>query len=141
VVAWASLEVDVKFWVPGPLPGMNEIVEAAKGNGGKGYGYATMKKTWTEKVAWHARAAQLHRKPMVRVRLEFLWTEARNANGVQRDPDNIEAGQKFIWDGLKHAGVIPNDTRKENAGTKHDHAVGVMAGVEVTIIDASKGAS
>jgi Holliday junction resolvase RusA-like endonuclease len=116
---------------------MNEIVAAAKGSAGKGYAYAAMKKAWTEKIAWCARAAGLHRHPLERIRVEFNWIDPRNANGAQRDPDNIEAGQKFVWDGLKLAGVIPNDTRKQNAGTKHHHDVGPLAGVEVTIIDAS----
>ena len=127
----------MKFWVPGQLPGMNEIIAAAKGNGGKGYGYAAMKKAWTEKVAWHARSAQLHRHPLSRIKLEFVWIEPKNTNGAARDPDNIEAGQKFIWDGLKLAGVIKDDKRAQNAGTTHDHTVGALAGVEVTIIDAS----
>lgn len=128
----------MKFWVPGPLPGQNEIVAAAKGSSGKGYAYAAMKKSWTDKVAWCARAARLHQHPLTRVRIEFNWIEPRSANGAQRDPDNIEAGQKFIWDGLVVAGVIPNDTRKQNAGTKHSHTVGPLSGVEVTIIDASQ---
>lgn len=130
----------MKFWVPGPLPGQNEIVAAAKGSAGKGYAYAAMKKAWTDKVAWCARAAKLHQRPFTRVRLEFNWIEPKNANGAQRDPDNIEAGQKFVWDGLVVAGVLPNDTRKQNAGTSHSHVVGALSGVEVTIIDASQEA-
>lgn len=35
---------------------------------------------------------------------------------MRRDPDNIAAAVKFIWDGLVEAGVIPNDGWKENGG-------------------------
>jgi hypothetical protein len=127
-----------RFWVPGPLPGMNEIIDAAKGFGGRGVGYSKLKKEWTEKVCWHAKAA--HVPKFERVRLEFLWIEPVRSNGAERDPDNVEAGQKFIWDGLKLAKVIPDDKRKQNAGTKHDHEKGALAGVEVTIIDATEPA-
>jgi len=123
----------MKFWVPGPLPGMNEIVAAAKGCGGKGYGYSTLKKAWTEKVALHALAARIPKGKFTRVRLHFTWVERDGA----RDPDNVEAGQKFVWDGLVQAKVLPNDRRANNAGTTHTHRIGVPSGVEVEIEDAS----
>ncbi len=122
-----------RFWVPGPLPGLNEIVDAAKGCGGKGYGYAAMKRAWTEKVMLHALAAKVP-KGLRRVRLSMTWHEPANSNGVSRDPDNIEAGQKFVWDGLVKAKIIPNDKRANNAGTTHAHAIGPVPGVEVTVV-------
>lgn len=127
----------LKFWVPGQLPGMNEIVDAAKGNGGKGYGYAKMKKSWTEKVALHALAAHLPKDKLKRVRLHMNWFEPMHANGNSRDPDNIEAGQKFIWDGLVAARILPNDKRANNAGSTHVHSLGPVPGVEVIITEAS----
>lgn len=125
----------MKFWVPGPLPGMNEIVDAAKGCGGKGYAYAKMKEKWTNVVAMHALAAHLPKNKLTRIRMECRWVEPRNANGVARDPDNIEAGQKFLWDGLVLAKVLPNDKRANNAGSLHQHEAGALPGVEVTIVE------
>lgn len=124
-----------RFWVPGQLPGTNEIVDAAKGCVGKGYGYAKMKAAWTDKVKMHALAARVP-KGLRRVRLECTWIEPVNGNGANRDPDNIEAGQKFLWDGLVKAKILPNDKRANNAGSSHTHQVGPVPGVEVTVIPA-----
>ncbi len=126
----------MKLWIPGPLPGMNEIVEAAKGYGGKGLGYSKLKRAWTETVAWRAKAAGLHRTPMACVHLDCHWIEAKNKNGATRDPDNIEAGVKFCLDGLKVAGVIPDDKMANIASIHHTHAMGPLAGVEVTVTPA-----
>lgn len=124
----------MKFWVPGPLPGLNEIVDAAKGCGGKGYGYAKMKEKWTNDVALHVLAAHVPKGKITRVKLHMHWFEKKHTNGTERDPDNIEAGQKFIWDGLVHAKVLPNDKRANNAGTTHECTYNApVAGVEVTI--------
>jgi Holliday junction resolvase RusA-like endonuclease len=128
----------MKFWIPGPLPGMNEIIAAAKA-GGRGAVYAKMKREWTQNVAWHVKAAGIRAK-LKRVRLHFHWIEPRNRNGAQRDPDNIESGgQKFVWDGLVLAGVISNDKREQNAGTTHRHSLGAIAGVEVEIEEVTDG--
>jgi hypothetical protein len=128
-------EPSFRFWVPGPLPGMNEIVKAAKGAGGKGYGYAKLKSMWTETVAMHALAASIPKGKLSRVRLSMRWIEKRGEHGSERDPDNIEAGQKFLWDGLVRAKILPNDRRVNNAGSSHAHAFGPVAGVEGTIVD------
>lgn len=90
-----------ELWVPGPLPGLNEIVAAAKGFGGRGYGYAKLKREWTDVVALLARRLQ----PMTAAHLRFTWVEPRR----QRNPDNIAAGKKFVIDGLVKAGVLPED--------------------------------
>lgn len=128
--------MNLHFWVPGPLPSLNDIVDAAKGCAGRGYGYAKMKKAWTEKVALHALSARIPKGRFKRVRLELLWIEKPQERAVNsRDPDNVEAGQKFVWDGLVHAGILPNDRRTNNAGSTHQHGTGPVAGVEVTIID------
>lgn len=122
---------DCRFWVPGPLPGLNEIIKAAKGYGGKGLGYSLLKQQWTLAVAAHARRANLPKYE--RIKLACRWIERKR----NRDIDNIEAGVKFIADGLKAAGVIPNDGQKHFVGTEHTHEVGIVPGVEVTVIDAS----
>ncbi len=122
----------MRFWVPGPLPAQNEMIAAAKGYGGRGIGYSKVKRSWTATVAWCAKAAHLPK--LARVRCEFEWV----SKDKRHDPDNVEAAQKFVWDGLKQAGVIENDGWDQNAGSEHHHSVGPKPGVWVTIIDASE---
>jgi len=98
----------MKFEIPGRLPGLNEIIDAAKDHFGA---YARMKDEHTTMVAWLAKKLPRYK----RVNITITWYEP---NG-KRDPDNIMAGQKFILDGLVMAGVIPNDTRKHINSIKH----------------------
>lgn len=98
---------ELTFFVPGPLAGLNEIIDAAKSGHGKGNAYARLKKAETEKVAWCARAARL--PTLTGARFRFLWWEAKR----NRDKDNVAAGRKFILDGLVEAGVLPNDGWQE----------------------------
>jgi hypothetical protein len=128
-----------RFWVNGPLPGLNEIIAAAKGCGGQGLAYSRMKEQWTGTIYFAARAALVPRLARVRLRLDWVHVDKRH------DPDNQEAGQKFVWDGLKgppaqcKAGtsVLANDGWDQNAGTEHHHEVGPRAGVWVTVEEVS----
>jgi hypothetical protein len=110
---------------------MNEIVKAAKGSGGKGYEYAKMKKRWTENICWLAKAAQVPKTTTYR--LGLLWVEPIHANGSERDRDNIEAGVKFINDGLKLAKIIPDDKPANYLGSEHKHERAAKPGVWVTV--------
>lgn len=102
--------MSAKLWIPGPLPGMNEIVEAAKGGGGTGSRYVKLKRQWTETVWAWAKNARL--QPIRgQVCLAFEWREPDQ----RRDPDNIAAAKKFINDGLVMAGVIEGDRWKNVA--------------------------
>lgn len=92
-----------KLWVPGPLPGMNEVIDAAKA-GGRGFVYAALKKQWTDAVALLAKAAKLTPVSEGQV-LSFEWREKYQI----RDPDNIASAKKFVLDGLVVAGVLPGD--------------------------------
>lgn len=125
-----------KFWVPGQLPGLNEIIDAAKGCGGRGYGYSKLKKQWTQNIAWLAKAARVPK--FTTIRLELTWVEPIHSNGAERDRDNIEAGVKFINDGLKEAKVIPDDKPENYTGSTHHHEKAAKPGVWVTVIDASE---
>ena len=98
----------MKIVIPGEMPGMNEIIDAAKKGRGKYQPYADMKKENTNLVTWVAK--KIPRKK--RVFLEITWI----TKDKRRDPDNIAAAVKFIWDGLVSAGVIPNDGWNENGG-------------------------
>lgn len=95
-----------KLIIPGCLPGLNEIIYAARGNR---YASAAQKKEYTEMIAWMAKAARLPQ--MNRIQVTFYWYEPNR----MRDKDNIMGGQKFILDGLVKAGIIKNDGWKQIA--------------------------
>ena len=121
------------FWIPGKLPSLNELIGAAKGFGGAGYGYAKLKRQWTDACALRIRAAGVP-KGFVRVNLAFRWVEPNR----KRDLDNIAAGgRKLITDSLVHAGVLPNDGWAQIAGFSDSFEVGPKPGVEVTITEVS----
>lgn len=118
------------FWVSGPLPGMNEIIAAAKGFKGRGFGYAKMKREWTDAVQMLATVARL---PAVkRARFTFRWVEKDR----RRNPDNVASAKKLILDGLVKARVLANDGWSEVAGWTDTFEVGAKPGVEVTLIEA-----
>jgi hypothetical protein len=117
-----------RLFIPGHLPGMNEVVEAAKGAGGRGARYATMKRQWTELVWALAKSARL--RPVKRARLAFLWIE----RDKRRDLDNIAAAKKFVNDGLVNAGILSGDGWAGVVGFSDEFAVDPgRHGVEVTI--------
>lgn len=93
------------LWIPGPLPGLNALLAAAKGSGGRGAAYARLKREWTETV-WARAKEQLVPAFPARVVLEFTWHERDR----RRDPDNVAAGgRKLVLDGLVLAGVLRGD--------------------------------
>lgn len=122
-----------RLWIPGPLPGLNELIGAAKGFGGKGIGYAKLKESWTTAVWAHAKNARLAR--VERVKLQFLWVEKNR----KRDPDNVAAGgRKLVLDGLVKAGVLPGDGWEHVAGWVDAFEANKSApGVWITIVDVS----
>jgi Holliday junction resolvase RusA-like endonuclease len=121
----------VKLEIPGRLPGLNEIIDAAKQGKGKYQPYAMMKEHYTTMIAWLAKKLPKYEK----VGLLITWHEPDR----RRDPDNITAGQKFILDGMVAAGTIPNDSQKHIKGIVHRFRVDRKAPrVEVEIIDTEK---
>jgi len=123
----------MKFEIPGRLPGLNEIIDAAKQGKGKYQPYAMMKEHYTTMIGWLAKKLPNFEK----VALIITWYEPDR----RRDPDNIMAGQKFILDALVHAGVIPNDSQKYVRGIVHRFKVDRKnPRVEVEIVDIEKQA-
>ena len=121
----------MKFDIEGRLPGLNEMIEAAKSHYGA---YAKMKQTYTDMVAWLAKKLPRFEK----VALVITWYEPDH----RRDPDNIMAGQKFILDGLVAAGTIPNDSQRHIKGIVHRFRVDKEnPRVEVEIVDIEKCAN
>ena len=101
------LEINVR------LPGLNEIVGAGRRNR---YGAAKQKKEFTSLVATLARGVKIpsHGEQYSdRIYWLFVWREPNK----RRDPDNVAAGAKFIFDGLQAAGAMEND------GWKQVHAI------------------
>ena len=99
-----------KFEIPGRLPGMNEIVNAARHNRFAG---AKQKRDETERCALWAMPLKPFNEP---VRLSIRWIEPN----MRRDVDNISGGIKFILDGLVTAGKLPDDSRKWVKGIAHE---------------------
>jgi len=117
--------------IPGRLPGLNDIIDAARRSR---YESAAMKKENTDMVAWIAKAARLPR--MERVDLVITWHEPNR----KRDKDNIMAGQKFIWDGLVEARVLPNDGWNQIGDITHRFDVDrINPRVEVEITEIGEG--
>lgn len=118
----------VYLWVPGAFPGMNEITKAAKSGRGKGNGYSRMKSACDLRVKIAARG-----KPTIgRSRFAFTWHEAQR----RRDPDNVAAGAKFIFDGLVKAGVLRGDGWNQVISILHEFRVTPdRAGVELLIME------
>lgn len=100
-----------KLIIPGRLPALNDITDAARRNK---FAAAQMKKEYTEMCGWYARAARLPK--MKRINVSVAWYEPNR----KRDKDNIHAGIKFILDGLVQAGVIDNDGWKQIGKISHD---------------------
>lgn len=122
---WPIMRHDVTFnenfsvRIDKKLPGMNEIIAAAK----KGFGglvYARMKRDCT-KVIVDAVKLVSHPLGCSKIYVVFNWCVANR----RRDPDNIAAAVKFIFDAFVIAGVIKNDSQRyvigwDNLFTKVD---------------------
>ena len=100
---------------PGRLPGLNEIIAAAKRGKGKYQPYAIMKDRYTSEIGWLAKKLPAYN----RVDITITWYEPDR----RRDPDNITAGQKFILDGLVAGGVIKDDSQRYVNSISHQFEV------------------
>ena len=110
------------FFVPGPLPGANDIIRKHH------MVYSQLKKTWGGRVQFEIVLAGI--LPVSYCEIEFVWHEKHD----RRDDDNIMFGQKFVLDALKHAGIIPDDRRKFVKRLIHSVVVYPPGpGVQVTI--------
>ena len=101
--------------IPGRLPGLNEIIAAAKAGKGKYQPYSIMKSEWTHTIAWLAKKLPAYN----RVDIIITWYEPDR----RRDPDNITGGTKFILDSLVVAGAIKDDSQRYINSIKHQWGV------------------
>ena len=76
---------------------------------GKWSAYADMKRTYGQIIACYLDDLKpVHSK----VWIEFVWCE----KDKRRDPDNIAAGKKFIFDALVKKGILEDDRQKNISG-------------------------
>lgn len=117
------------FTIPGRLPGLNEVVDAARTHWSKG---ALHKKQFTDLCGWYVRAARV---PVFKtpVEVHIAWFEANK----KRDLDNVQAGAKFILDALVATERIENDGPQYVRLVRHEVKVDpVNPRIEVTIKEA-----
>lgn len=99
-----SMQLMGRFEIKEKFPGMNDMIAAAKRHWGM---YAKMKETFTELVSKAAIAGRVN--DITNQTIVILdWHEPKNG---RRDPDNVFAAKKFIFDGLARAGVLPDDNK------------------------------
>jgi len=105
------------FFIPGRLPGMNEIINEARGNK---YASAKQKKIYTNRVADCFMLTFKRFKPVGKSWITFTWVE----KDKRRDPGNVRCAEKFITDGLVTAGLLKNDGWNQIAGFTDTWEVG-----------------
>ena len=126
-----------KFFIEGPLPGLNEIIDICRRSPKKANDH---KKRWEIDIQWQIKIAKI--KPVKQATFEFIWFE----KDKRRDKDNIAAGgRKYILDALVKMGILAGDgwehvinwtdhffdVREHNHGTKN-------GGVMVVIHDSDE---
>jgi len=95
-----------KITIPGTLPGLNEYVNAERGNR---YQAAKLKRQTEDMIVmciWEQMPGVEISEP---VHIEYHWYEPNR----RRDKDNIAFAKKFIQDALVKAGVLGNDAWQE----------------------------
>ena len=108
----------IEIWIPGRLPGENEIIKAAKRSGkGTSNQYTKLKKDWSNYVADIVKACDL--EPAESIFVYFEWVD----QDQRRDKDNIAAAKKFVFDGMVKAGFIENDGWKQVIGWRESFSV------------------
>lgn len=89
--------------IPGPLPGLNDYIDANRTNRNKG---ASLKRSAQNIVILCAKKQLRGFRPKGPVWMTYTWYERDR----RRDKSNICAfGRKVIEDGLVKAGVLKND--------------------------------
>lgn len=116
------------FFIAGRLPGMNEIIKAAKSGRGKVNAYARQKAEFTAVCANAAIRSGI--RPVDCCDVKLRWHEPAR----RRDPDNLCAATKFVLDGLVSACVLRNDGWDDVLSLSHSWLVtDGVSGVMVTI--------
>lgn len=103
----------MKLVIKGEYPTLNEIIKASKSHY---MAYANQKKDFTALTMIYTKKA-----PKIKGLNDytFVWYRREKRN----DPDNITAGQKYIFDGLVKGGLIENDGWKQVHDITHKFRV------------------
>lgn len=122
--------MEIKFTIPGKLPGLNDYVRACRSGYHAGN---SMKRAAEEKILGAMLEANTERiRAGKRVFLRFAWIEPN----ARRDMDNIAFAKKFILDAIKKYGLIADDGQKHIVG--FSDSFGVDKGnprIEVEILE------
>ena len=96
---------------------LNTYIDLERSHRRKG---AEAKKVQTEAVAWEVKR-QFKSLRLERInKVTFIWRH----KDKRKDLDNVEFSQKFIWDGMVMAHLIPGDGWKHRPPrTLHKHEV------------------
>ena len=125
--------LETKIIIPGTLPGLNEYMNAERGNR---YQAAKMKRQSEDKIVmciWEQAPGVKFTGP---VHITYTWYEANQ----RRDKDNIAFAKKFIQDALVKAGVLGNDGWQEIVSFSDEFRVDKdNPRVEVVIKNAAEG--
>ena len=93
-----------KIWIKGRMPGLNDLIAAAKSGRGKFNAYGRTKDQWTAYIKRIVLECGLN--PMPGAKVSFRCVEPNR----RRDQDNVIAGaRKLCLDGMVKAGIIPGD--------------------------------
>ncbi len=113
--------------IRGKIITLNEYINAERSNK---FAAAKIKHRETERVAWECKAQRI--KPVEKItKVVFSYYHKDH----RLDFDNIEVYQKFVWDGLVVAGIIPDDTQEYTPNERtHIHSIDKSdPRIEVTI--------
>lgn len=106
-------ELNNSFKIFGRLSGMNEMINSARTNR---FGNSVLKKKETGRCEEAILVSNL-KKFEGPVSISVMWIEPN----YKRDPDNIEAGIKFILDALVKTEKIKNDGQRWIKEIRHLH--------------------
>lgn len=93
--------------IPGRMPGFNEILDARYRKHGTWNAYSEMKRAWANEIYVMALSQRFHPPPQGH--WAFIWYESDK----RRDPDNVTAGKKLIFDALVYSGLMKRDGWKQ----------------------------
>jgi Holliday junction resolvase RusA-like endonuclease len=104
-----------KLVIPGKLPGLNELINAAKENM---HSYSQLKKEYQNKIGWYIKQQNIPRFEQIQVKIKYYRPDR------MMDIDNISsAGKKLIMDALVEMDIIPDDCWSVVKGFKEDFEV------------------
>lgn len=91
--------------IPGELCDLNTYIKAERGHRILA---AKIKSEETQRVWAHAYGKKVPKDMQYPIIVEAVWF----VKDEKKDQDNITFAKKFILDGMKQAGMIPDDSRK-----------------------------